>query len=750
MQRAVPAALESYVRLNHLPWPRRSPAVVAAIVLAGSLAGLPTAARAEDGPPVGSGDTIVGELVQGYADPGPSASTGHGPEDDGSDLLSWVQTAPGEAVRVPTAELADADADAGDTVEVTVGGTVQDEASAEGLEPAREVLAAEVVAAAEEPAPAPASTTGPANHLVTVVMLQPAGVARDSTTLAQVQAAVNGPVADFWAEQSGGAVRFGVAAGVSWTATAATCQDPWGLWQAAIQAATWQGRAREHLLVYVPARSPGCSYGLGTVGAGLDDGGLAYVQATETSVIAHEFGHNLGLGHSSAVKCDRAVETGSCQTIAYADHYDVMGVSWGPLGTLNAPHAAALGLLPAAEQVALSASSAPVRVTLVPVSAASGTRALRITDAGGVRYWVEYRQASGRDAWLGSSANGLGLQSGVTVRRAAGQPDTSMLLDGSPSAPSAWTADRQVVLPVGSSTLLSDGDAVLVVREVTSAGATVEVADIATTAAIKAMSDRYRETGGPGGPLGLETGNPVCGLPGGGCSRPYRNGSIYSSPGRGAFAVYGDIAKAYDPLRGESGVLGYPVGSRYATVGGGATQAFQGGRIHWSPGTGAHAVFGDISRAYDPLRGESGVLGYPVGGRYATPGNGWTQAFQFGRIHTSPGSGAHAVFGDISRAYDPLRGESGVLGYPVGGRYATPGNGWTQAFQFGRIHTSPDTGAFAVYGDIARAYDPLRGESGPLGYPVAAQRPDANGQLEQLFQKGRIVAGGGAASVRYQ
>jgi uncharacterized protein with LGFP repeats len=103
--------------------------------------------------------------------------------------------------------------------------------------------------------------------------------------------------------------------------------------------------------------------------------------------------------------------------------------------------------------------------------------------------------------------------------------------------------------------------------------------------------------------------------------------------------VYGDISKAYDPLRGESGVLGYPVGSRYATANGGVTQAFQFGRVHWSPGTGAHAVYGDISKAYDPLRGESGRLGYPLGAQYAVPG-GVAQEFQYGRIAVTNGSAA--------------------------------------------------------------------------------------------------------------
>jgi hypothetical protein len=53
-------------------------------------------------------------------------------------------------------------------------------------------------------------------------MVQPAGAARDATTLAQVVAAVNGPVADFWAEQSGGAVRLGEGATYDRPATAPT------------------------------------------------------------------------------------------------------------------------------------------------------------------------------------------------------------------------------------------------------------------------------------------------------------------------------------------------------------------------------------------------------------------------------------------------------------------------------------------------------------------------------------------------
>ncbi|MGY1735222.1 S8 family serine peptidase [Geodermatophilus sp. SYSU D00684] len=344
----------------------------------------------------------------------------------------------------------------------------------------------------------------------------------------------------------------------------------------------------------------------------------------------------------------------------------------------------------------------------------------------------------GAPAWV-SATPGNG-QASVTWAAAAsgGSPVTGYTVRASPGGATVTTAGVTTAMVTG----LTNGTAYTFTVTATNAAGTGPAS--APSAAVTpvgggadAIAAAYSATGGSSGPLGARVGSAYA-TAGGGLTQAYQNGRIHWSPSTGAHAVFGDISRAYDPLWGESGVLGYPVGDRYATPGNGWTQAFQFGRIHTSPGTGAHAVYGDISRAYDPLWGESGVLGYPVGDRYATPGNGWTQAFQLGRIHTSPATGAHAVFGDISKAYDPLRGESGVLGYPVGDRYATPGNGWTQAFQLGRIHTSPSTGAHAVFGDISRAYDPLWGESGVLGYPVGDRYPTPGNGWTQAFQFGRI------------
>jgi hypothetical protein len=319
-----------------------------------------------------------------------------------------------------------------------------DEAAREGLELAVEVLAADIVAASEE-ATAPAA--GAVNHEVTVVMLHPAGAARDGTTLAAVVAAVDGPVADFWAEQSDGALRFGAVAGHDWTAQSTlTCAEPFKLWQEAATRAGWTEAPGRHLLVYVPTGSPGCAYGLGTIGTGPGSGGRAYVQATATSVIAHELGHNLGLGHASAWRCDAAVDAGTCAVDEYEDWYDVMGTSWDNVGSLVAPHAARLGLLPAAATADVVAGADTREHTLSPAGLRSGTRALRLTDADGDVYWLEYRTSTGRDRWLGTTADWRRLETGVLLRRASTGGHSSLLLDTSPSASTQWDTDSSVAL----------------------------------------------------------------------------------------------------------------------------------------------------------------------------------------------------------------------------------------------------------------------------------------------------------------
>ncbi|SOC48976.1 Metallo-peptidase family M12B Reprolysin-like [Blastococcus aggregatus] len=716
------------------PLSRRARVVVLAVVAVPVLA-LASPARSEDAPVRPDGDTVVGELVQAWPEHAePAEHAENGP-------LSWVTTEDGGSVRIDTE--AAADLPLGATVEVTVGAEVQDEASEElGLAPARELLEAEVLDPDGPPAAAPA--VGPYTNEVTVVLVQPPGTTPDGMTAARVVDALNGPVAGFWESESNGAVRpHGSAPTPDWIPTTAGCDDPFALWAevAAHPLVGFTRGAGRHLLLYVPGypgQQPGCSYGLAELGSTPGTGGYLLVRAAELSVMAHELGHNFGLGHSSAYQCDGALDSGTCRIRAYYDLYDVMGVSWEQTGSLNAVQAARLGVLPPASRADVAVDGAAQTITLSPTSGRTGTRAVRLTDAGGGQHWLELRTASGRDGWLGTSANGPGLQTGVLLRRAGQRSDSSLLLDGTPSPAAGWDGDLKQALPPGVPVRVAGGDFVVTVESQTSSSAVVRIATRASQFSPVAVA--YRDAGGSGGPLGPAAGAEACGLAGGGCYQVFRYGSIFWSPATGAHIVQGAIAGRWVSLGAENGILGYPV--RNPTCGllsGGCAQSFQGGDVYWSAGTGARMVGGAIAARWDAYARERGALGYPVMDRACgLAGGGCYQVFQYGTVYDSPVAGTTVAKDGIGYTWMSRGAENGLLGYPVADQVCgLPDGGCAQAFEHGRISWSSRTGARLVTGAVEDRYDALADERGHMGYPVTDTICGlAGGGCFQVFQYG--------------
>jgi stage II sporulation protein D len=256
---------------------------------------------------------------------------------------------------------------------------------------------------------------------------------------------------------------------------------------------------------------------------------------------------------------------------------------------------------------------------------------------------------------------------------------------------------------------------------------------------VSPIDAKHAALGGNAGFLGAPVGpeGPVAG----GRFRPYRGGSIYWTLQHGAYEVHGAIRDRYGRTGWENGVLGFPVTDELATPDRvGRFNHFQRGSIYWTPGTGAYEVHGAIRDTWARLGSERSAVGYPLTDELTTPDRiGRYNHFQRGSIYWTPSTGAHEVRGAIRERWAAMGWETGPLGYPLTDELGTPdGRGRFNHFEGGSIYWTPVTGAHDVRGVIRQRWAQSGWETGRLGFPVSDEYAVPGGRRSD-FEHGSII-----------
>ncbi|SDC82350.1 Glucose/arabinose dehydrogenase, beta-propeller fold, partial [Prauserella marina] len=172
----------------------------------------------------------------------------------------------------------------------------------------------------------------------------------------------------------------------------------------------------------------------------------------------------------------------------------------------------------------------------------------------------------------------------------------------------------------------------------------------------------------------------------------YANGGLYWTAATGTHEVHGSIYRQYLALGGHAR-FGPPTTDETKTPDGvGRFNHFAGtpgtlvASVYWTPSTGAHGIWGSIRAKWAALQWERGPLGYPTTDESTTPdGVGKYNHFsKAGSVYWTPGTGAHEVYGAIRVRWKALGWERSYLRYPTSGEFAVAG-GRRNNFQGGYI-----------------------------------------------------------------
>ena len=319
-------------------------------------------------------------------------------------------------------------------------------------------------AAVEQLAPAPRSSTAsatasaPVTKRVAVVLLN---FSNDSSqpytpaTAAGVVFSSAGSVANFFEEESRGAVQVTGDVYGWYTIPSTNANCAWGTWQsdavAAAQAAGVSFSTYTNIVFAWPHTSS-----CGWAGLGYMPGNYTYNNgALGLRVIAHELSHNFGINHASSLSCTsggvRVAVSSSCTYSEYGDPFTVMG--GGSTFHNDGEQVGEMGWL-ASSEVRTVVPGASYLVQPLLGTAAGTVKVLRVPRADGTSFFIDVRVPYGSsfDRWGVSDPAVTGVMVRVSPGTAArtSSPRNTKLVDTHPET--ATFADA----PLGVGRTLAD------------------------------------------------------------------------------------------------------------------------------------------------------------------------------------------------------------------------------------------------------------------------------------------------------
>jgi uncharacterized protein with LGFP repeats len=149
-----------------------------------------------------------------------------------------------------------------------------------------------------------------------------------------------------------------------------------------------------------------------------------------------------------------------------------------------------------------------------------------------------------------------------------------------------------------------------------------------------------------------------------------------------------------------------------------------------------------IAAARRAAGGALGPLGAEEGAQYAIGADGVGQNYAGGKIFYSPGTGANVVTGQVLAKYESVGGPTGDLGFPTASETDGGLTPQSRVVTFAAedqpvIFWTPDFGAVIVRGAMNAAWQKLGGATGDLGAPKSDQAENGD-VISQQFNGGSI------------